>query len=335
MALLSVAWSVIFRLRLSALPLTKVQIPLGQNINATSKSTVSDGTYVGFIILTFLGAVLAWFLVDAQNVIRDDGSKVILMKNPTWKSEFIGLYECFLSDPWILLLFPMFFSSNWFYTYQFNAVNGAYFNTRTKALNNVLYWAAQIAGAFVFGYCLDISKLRRTVRAKAAWSILFAITMGIWGGGYAFQTGYTRASTSAASFVAKDWTDDGYVGPMFLYIFYGFYDAAWQTCVYWFMGSLTNNGRKLANYAGFYKGIQSAGAAIIWRMDALKLPYMNMLGSCWGLLAGALLLALPVILVRVKDHVSVEDDLKFSDETIDDVTNQGTSNAKDIELDRI
>lgn len=32
-----------------------------------------------------------------------------------------------------------------------------------------------------------------------------------------------------------------------------------------FMGSLTNNGRKLANFAGFYKGIQSAGAAGMWR----------------------------------------------------------------------
>lgn len=32
-----------------------------------------------------------------------------------------------------------------------------------------------------------------------------------------------------------------------------------------FMGSLTNNSRKLANFAGFYKGIQSAGQAIAWR----------------------------------------------------------------------
>lgn len=30
------------------------------------------------------------------------------------------------------------------------------------------------------------------------------------------------------------------------------------------MGSLTNNSRKLANFAGFYKGIQSAGAAAMW-----------------------------------------------------------------------
>lgn len=32
-----------------------------------------------------------------------------------------------------------------------------------------------------------------------------------------------------------------------------------------YMGSLSNNARKLANFAGFYKGIQSAGAAGMWR----------------------------------------------------------------------
>lgn len=56
-----------------------------------------------------------------------------------------------------------------------------------------------------------------------------------------------------------DWTTNGYVGPMFLYIFYGLYDAAWQTSIYWFMGAMSNNSRVLANYVGFYKGIQSAG----------------------------------------------------------------------------
>ena len=85
------------------------------------------------------------------------------------------------------------------------------------------------------------------------------------------------------------------------------------------MGSITNNGRKLANFAGFYKGIQSAGAAITWRLDGLKTPYMNMFASCWGLLGGSLLIALPVILLKIKDTVALEEDLKFSDETVDDV----------------
>ena len=136
----------------------------------------------------------------------------------------------------------MFFASNWFYTYQFNDVNLAQFNTRTRSLNNTLYWTAQIVGAVVFGTALDYPKLKRTTRAKVAWVTLFVLTFAIWGGGYAFQKGYTRAEVNVGAdtpkdpsddYVKKDWTSSGYVGPMFLYIFYGFYDSAWQTCIYW------------------------------------------------------------------------------------------------------
>lgn len=88
-----------------------------------------------------------------------------------------------------------------------------------------------------------------------------------------------------------------------------------------FMGAITNNSRKLANFAGFYKGIQSAGAAIIWRLDGLNSPppYMNLFASCWVLLAGSLVIALPVMILKIKDTVPVEEDLKFTDETIEDV----------------
>jgi MFS family permease len=204
-------------------------VPLGQNIHTASNSAVSDGTYVGFIVLTALGAILACFLVDAKSVVRSDGSRVILMKNPTWKTELIGMWETLKSEPYIILLFPMFFSSNWFYTYHFNGVNLAQFNTRTRSLNSVLYWLSQIWGAMIFGYCLDLTRFRRTVRAKALWVILFVLTFVVWGGGYAFQRTYTRAQVEAGDatpddtsddYHKLDWTDSGYIGPMFLYIFY-------------------------------------------------------------------------------------------------------------------
>jgi hypothetical protein len=286
-------------------------------------------------VLTFLGACLSWTLVDASHVVRHDGSRIILMKHPTWRTEIVGLWETLRSDPYIVLLFPMFFASNWFYTYQFNDVNLARFDPRTRALNNALYWIAQMVGASVFGFALDFPNVRRTTRAKAAWVVMFVLTFAIWGGGYVFQRRYVRLEEEAQDGELTDWIDGGYVGPMFLYIFYGFYDAAWQTCVYWyvgrivcsdrlltlhrFMGAISNNSRKLANFAGFYKGIQSAGAAIIWRLDGLKVPYMDLFISCWVLLAGSLVVALPVMLVKIKDTVPVEEDLKFTDETIEDV----------------
>ena len=52
------------------------------------------------------------------------------------------------------------------------------------------------------------------------------------------------------------------------------------------MGALSNSGRKAANLTGFYKGIQSAGAAVFWRMDALKKPYDTMFGATVGLPLG-------------------------------------------------
>lgn len=94
------------------------------------------------------------------------------------------------------------------------------------------------------------------------------------------------------------------------------------------MGALTNNGRKLANFAGFYKGIQSAGAAIVWRLDALHYPYMSLFASCWVLLAASLVIAAPVMVWKIKDTVSLEEDLKFTDETAEDVIPQAVSRDK-------
>ncbi|KAF7550568.1 hypothetical protein G7046_g7974 [Stylonectria norvegica] len=298
-------------------------IPLAQNINKTS-GPVTDGTYAAFIILMFLGAILGLFLVDADKVIREDNTKVILMKNPSWSTEIKGLWETLYNSPWIFMLFPMFFSSNIFTTYQNNGMNGAHFNVRTRALNNLLYWLAQIFGAFVFGYSLDIHSLRRSVRAKASLVALFLLTFAVWGGGYAWQKDQvSREVATSKAFEDKkiDWTNGGkkFIGPMFLYFFYGFYDAAWQTCIYWYMGALSNSGRKTANFAGFYKGIQSAGAAIFWRMDGMGKDYNTIFGATWGCLAASLLIAAPVIFLRIKDTVSVEEDLRFSDETMEDV----------------
>jgi MFS family permease len=294
-------------------------IPLGQNHGNAGAGSVNDGTYVGFLVLTILGAALSWTLVDAKDVVRADGSKIIVMKHPSWSSEIKGLYQTFFTDPYIILLFPLFLASNWFYNYHFTVINGSYFSVRTRSLNGVCYYIMQIFGAYVFGFALDYKGIRRSMRAKIAWVALFSVIMIVWGFGYKFQTTYDRAWAENKESVKKDWSDPGYAGPLVLYMFYGFSDAAWQTCAYWYMGALTNNGRKLANFAGFYKGIQSAGQAITWRMDDLKVPYMTIFASNWGLLAGSLIVALPVILWKVDDSVALEKDIEFTDETVADV----------------
>jgi hypothetical protein len=68
------------------------------------------------------------------------------------------------------------------------------------------------------------------------------------------------------------------------------------------MGAMSNNPQKLAHFTGFYKSIQSAGAAGMWRADGLNTPYMNIFASTWGLLLAGLLFMLPMIHWRVQEH---------------------------------
>ena len=208
----------------------------------STAGNVNNGTYIAFLVLMAVGFVLCWGLVDSKYIKRNDGSRVIVIKNPTWKSEFLGLWETLLSDSYIVFMFPMFLASNWFYGYHFNAVNLAYFTVRTRALNSLLYWLMQMVGAFVFGQLLDMKCFSRPTRARINFSILMAITLGIWGGGYAFQKRYTRETVKADT----DFMDSDYIGPMFLYMFYGFYDAAFQTCTYWWVT------RPRLRYVDFY-----------------------------------------------------------------------------------
>lgn len=213
-------------------------VPLGENMHKTA-GNVSDGTYIAFLVLMACGFVLAWGLVDSRKVRRADGSHIVVMKHPTWKSEILGLFEVLRTDSYIILLFPMFFASNWFYTYHFNGVNLAKFDVRTRGLNNTLYYLCQIFGSYGFGYALDVKSISRPLKAKILMGVLFTLTMAIWGGGYAYQKGYTRATTDKdKGFTGMDFNDSGYVGPMFLYMFYGAYDAAWQTSVYWYVPNL-------------------------------------------------------------------------------------------------
>ncbi|KAL2826168.1 major facilitator superfamily domain-containing protein [Aspergillus pseudoustus] len=296
-------------------------IPLLQNLHS-SKNSVNDGTYIGFIAMTTLGLILGAFLCNPLFVKRKDGSRIIMMKNPTWKSEITGLFHTLRTDWYLVFLFPMFFASNWFYTYHFQGVNLPVFNIRTRALNSVLYFGSQIVGAWVFGLMLDRKTWRRSTRARGVAVILFLLTMGIWSGGYEFQKTYTREQMEAHPELKLDWTSHGYIGPMFLYIAYGIYDSAWQTYCYWLMGAMTNNGRKLANFTGFYKGIQSAGAAIAPQLDVKRVSYMAQMLTCWGMVTFSLLFASPIIWTKIKDHSDIDEDLKFSDETKEEVVGE-------------
>lgn len=70
------------------------------------------------MILTGMGTLIPLCMADPDKMIRTDGTKVMTPRQPSWKTEIYGLYVALRTDPLIVLLFPMFLASNWFYTWR-------------------------------------------------------------------------------------------------------------------------------------------------------------------------------------------------------------------------
>ncbi|KAK2459749.1 hypothetical protein APHAL10511_008181 [Amanita phalloides] len=280
-------------------------VSLGQNIHSTGNQ-VGNGTYIGFIVLTGIGVLIPLLMADPEKMVRTDGTKVTVERQPTWKVEIYNLWVALRTDPMIILLFPMFLASNWFYTWQFNDYNGAIFDVGGRSLNNFVYWIAQIIGSIAIGFVLDEKKVRRRTRAFIGIGALTAMVFLVHIWAYFYQKQYTRQSILSTDRIHI--ASHSYPGRIMLYIFCGILDAMWQTTTYWLMGAMSNDPAKLAHFAGFYKSIQSAGAAGVWSADAHKKPFMNIFISTWVILVAGIIFALPMVYFRVKDHTDPEDE---------------------------
>lgn len=189
-------------------------------------------------------------------------------------------------------------------------------------MNALLYWLSQIFGSGLFGLLLDFQKLfSRQQRAVLGWVILSCVIFIVWGFGWSVQRDYDRDST----LIKMDWKDSGYLGRVWLYIFYGLTDSMWQTYAYWIMGMLATEPRELATLVGFYKGIQSAGAAVIFRIDANQASYHAIFISSWALLGLGLIFLIPLILFRVQDVAEHQPRNQVHE------TNQLEKQAKEVE----
>ncbi|KAI8804824.1 major facilitator superfamily domain-containing protein [Cladochytrium replicatum] len=280
-------------------------IQLALTFNQTANS-LDNSVYIGFVVLTGIGALIPALLKNPATMVRTDGTKVVVPKGTSWIQEFRGLFKLLRSDPWVILLFPLFFASNFFYTWQFNDFNSPLFTLRTRSLNNLVYWLAQMVGSYFIGLLLDSKSYSRRTRAWIGWVIVFVVNFAVWGGSYAKQTTYTREDVKLGKLVRVDFTDSSYAALCFLYIFSGAMDAILQNLVYWLIGATSNDLTKLGYLTGFYKSIQSAGGAIAYAMDRDEHPYMTNLVTTWCICVGGLLIALPVLYSRITDH-TVED----------------------------
>ncbi|KAJ2822889.1 hypothetical protein FBU31_004455, partial [Coemansia sp. 'formosensis'] len=256
-------------------------LPFAINYHS-DKGSLVDGVYIAFVVLECLGAFLGLALAPPSKVTRDDGSSVVLVKYTNLGKETLEIIKLFI-NPLMLALLPMCFTSNFFYTYQFDNINGALFNVRTRGFNNIFYWGFQMVGSYAISFLLDYSGLGRKTRGYVAFAIVLVFFNAIWGGSLALHNKYPHGLTLENRIDFKESSRSS--GPIILYILCGVGDALYQTFAYWIIGALSNDNQLLARYIGFYKGMQSFGAAIAWQLDAKNVAPKNQLVANWVLFA--------------------------------------------------
>ncbi|OBT63657.1 hypothetical protein VE03_06125 [Pseudogymnoascus sp. 23342-1-I1] len=264
-------------------------------LNFHSKTgTVSDSTYIALMVLMLVGWVLGIFICSPSRIKLAQLHAAVETEKYSLKETAKRAVQTICT--WrVACMLPLFFCANVFYSYQQNDVNGMTFNIRTRSLNGSLYWIAQMAGGLLIGVLLDLPFLARPARAKLGWAVLVVTGMVIWGGGYAFQKWQDRRMDAGFKQDIDYMQGSIATGPMFLYIFYGTYDALWQGFAYWLIGTESNSTARAAVLVGAYKTFQSTGGAMAWRINALHVSPMTQLAMNWGLSMGALVIVLPTV----------------------------------------
>ena len=292
----------------------------------SKKGTVTDSTYVAYIVIMLFGWALSVLVCPTGTLSsRYHGDRIKEQSTRlNWRNMRVAVVETLrVVVNWrIVCLYPMFFTANVFYSYQQNSVNGKTFNLRSRSLNSALYWIAQMVFGLLFGMFLDIQRLNRRTRAVIGWVTLFVTGMAIWGGGYSFQLWADRRLAQGLKQDIDYKEGTTYVGPMFLYFFYGGYDALWQAYCYWLMGAQSRNPVVNAIIVSTYTALKPAGGAMAWRINAEKVKAMTQFAMNWGLTMGSLVVALPMVVTVHKRGYDEADLVKTLEDTVQDNTAQ-------------
>lgn len=218
-------------------------IPFSLNYHRIDAEAVNDQTYITFMCFMSVGTILSLAMLPPSRVVRDDGTRCTNIKYSKVSTEAKEILKLFKN--WkMLLLVPASWASNFFYSYQFNNVNAMMFNLRTRGLNNVFYWAAQMLGSIGIGYILDFSFKSRRTRGLVGIGVVALFGTAAWAGGLANQLNYTRGNPPKR--LDFKMSGNGYAGPFLLYFCYGLLDSMFQSMVYWMIASLANTSETLS-----------------------------------------------------------------------------------------
>ncbi|KIW79626.1 hypothetical protein Z517_06240 [Fonsecaea pedrosoi CBS 271.37] len=251
-------------------------VALGINIHSARQDAgAPTPVYVVFVVIQVLAMVLALtLLVRPAKVVRSDGTKIAIFKQPSLKSELEGIVEM-IKDYRFMMLLPAIFVAEMALALQ-SSLNGYYFNLRTRSLNNVMFNFIQLPASFGMTYILDNPRFgRRKTRALIGISVMSAVTLAICAAEAAWLAQHHLNRHEAGP--STDWTDPGFAGAFVIYIIYGSVYSIYQIATQYVICALTNDPERLARRASCFRGTTALGMMFSFIIDGNGGTYITQL----------------------------------------------------------
>lgn len=258
-------------------------INLGLNVNDSEAGSLAPNTFIVFVVLQCLAPFVALLLSKPHQVQRRDRTPVQMNLTGSIRSECIAVWRL-ITKREVLLLLPMIWQTTFSESLVFT-MNAEYFTVRSRALGSFLSAIVAVIGNYLLGFFLDWKKISINRRGKCAFLLVYVLQGAWWIYSLVILNNLHRNPPAEAF----DWSNQGPFArhfALFIVQILGFNMMYEYT--YWIMSALSpENSPELVRLASIVRGVESAGQALSygvnatsWRLDAVAGLNFGFYGIC-------------------------------------------------------
>ncbi|KAF7588587.1 hypothetical protein BBP40_005506, partial [Aspergillus hancockii] len=252
-------------------------ISLGINHSVNQRGQVGYQTYLGFIAIQCLGVVFGLFLSNPEKVQRDDGTRIEAPRGVPWRQELAAMWRLARSKS-ILLLIPLFWYFGWIQAYP-GTYLATYFTVRARALGSFLSAVVGTLATWLTGTLVDVPWVKsRQTRAVVTYVLIALLNSATWIWAVVIQNEYRHTRP------LLDWADQETFGRGFgVYMFERISLSMVENYIYWCIGNLSDSPGDQIRYSSLLRGIETAGVAVGFGVQAVPTALIVTVGINFGL----------------------------------------------------
>ncbi|KAI1099331.1 MFS general substrate transporter [Jackrogersella minutella] len=257
-------------------------INLSKNHVKGAAGGVTPDTYIAFLIIESLALPFAFLISPLENVVRSDGTRILVSEKLTFKQETKLIKSTMTSK--LILLSALWAVWSFFYSGTWSTYLATYFTVRTRALSSLVSPFFCIVGCFGLGFILDMKSLSQRRRAQLGLFTVAILNLGVYIWSIVMQVKFNHTNPGKI-----DWDESLYASSFLPYFFVQTTGPLSQSYMYWLLSSFATDAQANVRNGAAFRCLEAVGQAISYGMNT-QIKTSPLIGFCvtFALMAAAL-----------------------------------------------